>query len=329
MSTSTSSIRPCKHLLVTGGAGFMGSAFVRKALEKPIDTLVTLDLLTYAGNRNNLGAALEDPRHTFVQGDICNAPLVDELIRKHKIDTIVHFAAESHVDRSIANPSLFYKTNVEGTLSLLEVVKGFQPLHFHHISTDEVYGSIESGQCTEESPYRPNSPYAASKAASDHLVRAYAKTYGISTTVSHSVNNFGPHQFEEKFVPVMIRNSLEKKKLPIYGTGQNVRDWLFVDDHAEAVWTILERGMRGEAYNIGGGNRLSNLELLNKLLGAVSSWRKENLSFYESLITFVPDRPGHDFRYALSAEKLGALGWKARFSFEAGLEETVRWYASV
>lgn len=303
----------------------MGSAFVRYALRQPIDKVVTLDLLTYAGNLANLEDASDDPRHHFVHGDILNGALVEELIRTHEIDTIVHFAAESHVDRSIADPRLFYRTNVEGTISLLEVVKRFPFVHFHHISTDEVYGSIEEGEFTEESPYRPNSPYAASKAASDHFACSYAKTYGLSMTLSHSSNNFGPHQYPEKFIPVMIQSCLKKQPLPVYGKGINVRDWIFVDDHASAVFTILQKGEASETYNIGGGKRLKNLDLLKQLIALVAKHREEAVAPYEQLISFVEDRKGHDLRYAVCSKKTRGLGWAVKKSFNERLEETVRW----
>jgi len=303
----------------------MGSTFVRYALRQSVDKVVTLDLLTYAGNLANLEDVIDDPRHHFVRGDILNGSVIEELIRTHQIDAIIHFAAESHVDRSIADPRLFYRTNVEGTLSLLEVVRRFPSVHFHHISTDEVYGSIEEGEFTEESPYRPNSPYAASKAASDHFVRAYAKTYGLSTTLSHSSNNFGPRQYPEKFIPLMIRSCLKKNPLPIYGNGGNVRDWIFVDDHASAVFTILQKGRALETYNIGGGRQLKNLDLLKQLIALVAGLRKEEIASYEKLISFVEDRPGHDLRYAICSKKMRGLGWKFEKSFDERLEETVKW----
>lgn len=327
MSTSTRSVPSPKRLLVTGGAGFMGSAFVRHALQQEsIDAVVTFDLLTYAGSLDNLSEVIDDPRHTFVRGDVLNGPLVEEMIRAHAIDTIVHFAAESHVDRSIVDPRLFYRTNVEGTLSLLEVVRRFPHIHFHHISTDEVYGSVEQGECTEDAPYCPSSPYAASKAAADHLALAYAKTYGLSVTLSRSVNNYGPCQFEEKLIPLMIRKCLNKEPLPIYGSGANIRDWLFVEDHARAVFTILERGEDGHSYNIGAKNWRTNLDLLRQLVVLVASQRGERPECYKELLTFVDDRPGHDLRYALSSDKLHKLGWKPRICLEKGIAETVRWY---
>lgn len=317
---------PYKTLLVTGGAGFIGSAFVRFVLPK-VEKVVNLDLLTYAGNLENLASVQDNPAHVFVKGDILNGPLVEELIRTHKVDAIVHFAAESHVDRSIADPRAFYRTNVEGTLSLLEVVRRFPDVHFHHVSTDEVYGSIEDGEFFEDSPYRPNSPYAASKAASDHFVRSYAKTYGLSVTLSHSSNNYGPHQYEEKFIPRMIYGCVKKEPLPVYGKGLNIRDWLFVDDHAEAIWEILQKGKRGENYNIGGRFEKRNIDLLNLLIDRFAHAKGENTKKYTSLITYVKDRPGHDFRYALNGDKIESeLGWKAKHPFDEGLDKTIDWY---
>lgn len=306
----------------------MGSAFVRMLLDQEAQTVVNLDLLTYAGSLDRLQGCMEDPRHHFIRGDILQGGLVEELIRKHKIDTVVHFAAETHVDRSIEDPKLFTRTNVEGTVSLLEVCRRFSEIHFHHISTDEVYGSIEEGEFSEQSPYRPNSPYAASKAASDHFVRAFATTYGLSTTISHSSNNFGPHQYPEKFIPVMVRACLAKETLPVYGSGKNVRDWLFVEDHAKAVMSILKHGLRGETYNISGEKRLGNLDLLKKLIGLVASEKGEPEEALTQLIKHVDDRPGHDFRYALSGQKTRSLGWDVEKPFEEQLRETVRWHCN-
>jgi dTDP-glucose 4,6-dehydratase len=253
--------------------------------------------------------------------------LVEETVQTHEIDTIVHFAAESHVDNSIEDPKLFYRTNVEGTLSLLEVLRRHPSIRFHQISTDEVYGSIEEGAFTEESPYRPNSPYAASKAAADHFVRAYAKTYGLKVTLSHASNNFGPRQDREKFIPKMLTNCMQKKALPVYGDGKNMREWLFVEDHAQAVYAILESGRIGQSYNIGGGTEKTHVELLQILMQKLAKKRGDALSAYEQLLSFIPDRPGHDFRYALSCAKLQKeLGWQPKWSFEQGLEKTVEWY---
>ncbi|NGX39829.1 MAG: dTDP-glucose 4,6-dehydratase 2 [Chlamydiae bacterium] len=317
------------RLLVTGGAGFIGSAFIRYLLEKVphIEKVVNLDLLTYAGNLDNLSSVSSDPRYAFVHGDILNSPLAEQQIRTHEIEAIVHFAAESHVDRSIENPRAFYRTNVEGTLSLLEVLRRFPDLHFHHVSTDEVYGSVEEGTFTEESLYQPNSPYAASKAASDHFVRAYANTYGLSVTLSHSSNNYGPCQFAEKFIPRMITGCLKEEPLPVYGKGINVRDWIYVEDHVEAIWLIVENGQRGQTYNIGGKKELRNIDLLKMLIKRVAHAKGHQPEKYHSLITFVEDRPGHDLRYSLQCEKIEKeLGWEASHPFELGLEKTIAWY---
>ncbi len=321
-------LRECKKILVTGGAGFIGSAFVRYVLKNTqIERVVNLDLLTYAGSLKHLDGLDQDDRHLFVHGDIRDKPLVTTLIEENSIDAVIHFAAESHVDRSIEDPTLFYKTNVEGTITLLEVVRSFPNVHFHHVSTDEVYGSISHGKFTENSPYRPNSPYAASKAASDHFVRAYAKTYGLSTTISHSSNNYGPFQAEEKFIPRMIGCCVEEKALPIYGNGKNVRDWLFVEDHAEALWLILQEGKKGGCFNIGGKEEMQNIDLLKMVISRVASQRKESVEKLQKLIAFVADRPGHDLRYALDCSKLEkTLGWKAKTSLTQGLEKTVAWY---
>ncbi len=322
---------PCranKRILVTGGAGFIGSWFIRSVLLKTaVERVINLDLLTYAASEKNLESIAGDERYEFIRGDILDSSLVEELIEKHAIDSIVHFAAESHVDRSIIDPILFYRTNVEGTIALLELVRKYPHIHFHHVSTDEVYGSIEEGQFTEESPYRPNSPYAASKAASDHFVRAYAKTYGLSTTLSHSSNNYGPCQYQEKFIPTIILGCIAQKPLPVYGKGINIRDWLYVEDHAEAIWLILEKGKKGECYNIGGNFELRNIDLLELLIQSVAKTKGEKPSRYSSLITFVEDRPGHDMRYALNCNKLkNHLGWVPKVSFKEGLEKTVEWY---
>ncbi len=311
-----------RRLLVTGGAGFMGSAFIRYALLQPIEKLINVDLLTYAGNLKNLKTIEKDARYLFVQGSILDQLLIKELCHLHTIDAIVHFAAESHVDRSIEDPTLFYKTNVGGTISLLEVVRQFPSLRFHHISTDEVYGSIENGHFTEDSPYRPNSPYSASKAASDHFVRAYGKTYGLFTTVSHSSNNYGPYQADEKFIPRLIQNCIEKKPLPVYGKGVNVRDWLFVDDHTDAVWKILEAGEPHETYNVGGGSEYRNIDLAHLLINQFAA-----LTGHKATIQFVQDRPGHDFRYGINCHKIRSqLGWQPLHPFEIGLEKTISWY---
>ena len=317
-----------KRILVTGGAGFIGSAFIRYGLSRfPCESLTNLDLLTYAADPAGLQSVEEDPRYLFVQGDICDEDLVERLCISHQIDAIVHFAAETHVDRSIQEPTTFLYTNVAGTVALLEVVRRRPHIHFHHVSTDEVYGSLATGHFSEASPYRPNSPYAASKAAADHFVRAYAHTYGLSTTLSHCSNNYGPYQNREKLIPLMITRCLNKEPLPVYGAGLNVRDWLYVDDHAEALWTILETGKRGEVYDIGGACEKQNLELLGALMRALAEASGEEEAGYRSLLTFVPDRPGHDLRYAIDCSKIQKeLGWRPRHSLTEGLKKTVDWY---
>lgn len=322
--------RTVNNILVTGGAGFIGSAFIRYLLTKTNfkGTCINYDLLTYAGNLQNLIAVEKDPRYTFVHGDIRNAALVESLCTKHKIDAIVHFAAESHVDRSILGPQAFIETNVMGTFDLLEVVRRNPHIHFHHISTDEVYGCLgDTGNFTEESPYRPNSPYSASKASSDHFVRAYGKTYGISTCISNCSNNYGPYQFPEKLIPVMILSCLNKKTLPVYGEGKNVRDWLHVDDHARAIWMLLENGKKGETYNIGGESEWRNIDLVQLIIKEFSRLTNTPKVELESLVQFVKDRPGHDFRYAIDCSKIKSeLGWTPEYTFEKGLDETINWY---
>jgi dTDP-glucose 4,6-dehydratase len=334
-------------MLVTGGAGFIGANFVRqRAAGHPGDLLVVLDALTYAGDRANLAGA----PHVFVHGDIRDTALVRSLLREHALDTIVHFAAESHVDRSIAVPHAFVDTNVVGTHRLLAAARAEWldagsgiPHRFHHVSTDEVYGSLGPGDpaFTEASPYAPNSPYAASKAASDHLVRAYHRTYGLQTTLTACSNNYGPYQHAEKLIPLFLRNCLVGEKLPIYGDGMNVRDWLHVEDHCRAIDLALERGRPGEAYNVGGGEELPNLELIDTLCAVVDSAFAADPELARrfpdapaargepsaSLKSFVPDRLGHDRRYAINdAKARRALGYAPRRSFTQGLDETIAWY---
>ncbi len=318
-----------KRVLVTGGAGFIGSAFIRRGLEtfEDLEKIVNLDLLTYAGSEKNMKAFTNDRRHFFIQGDILNTRLVQTLCQEHQVEAIVHFAAESHVDRSITEPQAFIQTNILGTFSLLEVVHQNPHIHFHHISTDEVYGSITEGFFNESSPYRPNSPYAASKAASDHLVRSWAHTYKLSTTLSHCSNNYGPGQHTEKFIPRMISQCLEEKPLPLYGQGLNVRDWLYVDDHADAVWLILNQGEKGHIYDIGGKTEKRNIDILHTLIDLIAKKTNKNAWMLRQLITHIPDRPGHDFRYSMDPAKLThQLGWTPRHTLEEGLEKTVDWY---
>lgn len=319
-----------KCLLVTGGAGFIGSAFIRYGLSKisACERIVNLDLLTYAGNLKNLTPVEKDPRYFFVHGDINDYQLVEKLCVEHAVQTIVHFAAESHVDRSIDAPMRFFDTNVRGTLNLLEVVRRHPHLHFHHISTDEVYGSLsEEGYFNENTPYSPRSPYSASKAASDHFVRSYAHTYGLSVTLSHCSNNYGPCQYPEKFIPRILINCMKKQPLPVYGKGINVRDWLYVDDHARAIWMILEQGKASEIYDIGGGCEKRNIDLLDLLIEKYAHLTGVNPERYRSLVQFIPDRPGHDLRYAIDSSKIQReLGWKPLHRIEDGLGKTIHWY---
>ncbi|MBA3957198.1 MAG: dTDP-glucose 4,6-dehydratase [Parachlamydiaceae bacterium] len=323
--------RAIRNILVTGGSGFIGSAFIRYILQKvpSFDGIcVNLDLLTYAGNAANLESISQDRRYLFQQGDICNQALIEHLCFEHQIDTIIHFAAESHVDRSIQAPQEFLQTNIMGTFHLLEAVRKFPHIHFHHVSTDEVYGCLgETGYFTEETAYHPNSPYSASKAASDHFVRAYATTYKLSTCVSNCSNNYGPYQFPEKLIPLMINHCVMRKPLPVYGEGKNVRDWLYVDDHAKALWMLLERGKRGETYNIGGEAERRNIEIVHEIIHALAKLKQEDPQKLLSLITYVTDRPGHDFRYAIDCSKIKRdIGWVPDHSFAEGLKATVGWY---
>lgn len=324
---------------VTGGAGFIGSNFVRMARKGNWARVITLDNLTYAGNLANLDELRGDIDHIFVKGDIGDAALVRDLLVKHQPDVIVNFAAESHVDRSIDGPAEFVRTNVLGTFSLLDETRGYwkelpegrkQSFRFLHISTDEVYGSLrhEEAPFNEETPYAPNSPYSASKASSDHFVRAYHHTYGLPVLTTNCSNNYGPYQFPEKLIPLMIMNALEEKSLPIYGDGQNIRDWLYVEDHCRAIATVLQKGRVGETYNIGGRCERTNVEIVKKLCAILDETRPRRLGGdYESLMTFVKDRPGHDRRYAIDDGKISReLGWQPQESFESGLKKTVKWY---
>lgn len=327
-----SSERIVRNILVTGGAGFIGSAFIRYLLSPAKQfqgVCVNLDALTYAGNMENLASVAQDPRYIFAQGDIRQQPLIEHLCQEHAIDTIIHFAAESHVDRSILGPQAFIETNVIGTFHLLEVIRRNPHIHFHHVSTDEVYGSLEltGGHFTEETAYRPNSPYSASKASSDHLVRAYHHTYHLSTCISNCSNNYGPYHFPEKFIPVMILNCLDRKLLPVYGEGLNVRDWLHVEDHACALDLLLRKGVSGETYNIGGEAEWRNIDLVHEIIRWIAELQGVPAQEFESLITFVKDRPGHDLRYAIDCAKIKReLGWKPTYQFSQGLKQTILWY---
>ncbi|HTP63183.1 MAG TPA: dTDP-glucose 4,6-dehydratase [Burkholderiales bacterium] len=325
-------------LLVTGGAGFIGSNFVVSSLAAGGEAIVNLDKLTYAGSLQNLDAVKGDARHEFLRGDICDRALLRKLLAERRPRAIVHFAAESHVDRSIEGPGEFIQTNVVGTFSLLEEARAWwgslagaekERFRFLHVSTDEVYGSLDADApaFTEAHPYAPNSPYAASKAASDHLVRAYHHTYGLPVLTTNCSNNYGPRQFPEKLIPLMIAQALAGKPLPVYGDGLNVRDWLYVLDHCEAVRLVLEKGRPGETYNIGGGNERNNLEVVNTLCALLDEARPRARGRYAELIAMVKDRPGHDRRYAIDASRIGGeLGWRPKESFESGMRKTVDWY---
>ncbi|OXB93653.1 dTDP-glucose 4,6-dehydratase [Parageobacillus galactosidasius] len=309
------------NLLVTGGAGFIGSNFVRYMLEKyPNYKVINYDLLTYAGNLENLKDIENHPNYTFVKGDINNRELVDYIVKTHEIDVIVNFAAESHVDRSITDPDIFVKTNVLGTQALLDVAKANNIKKYVQISTDEVYGTLgETGYFTEETPLAPNSPYSASKAGGDLLVRAYHETYGLNVNITRCSNNYGPYHFPEKLIPLMITNALEGKELPIYGDGQNIRDWLHVKDHCAAIDLVIHKGRPGEVYNIGGHNERTNNEIVHLIV--------EKLGVSKDLIKYVADRPGHDRRYAIDPTKIMTeLGWKPQYTFEKGIIETIQWY---
>ncbi|HEV8549885.1 MAG TPA: dTDP-glucose 4,6-dehydratase [Polyangiaceae bacterium] len=328
--TAPNLAREPRSLLVTGGSGFIGSSFIRYLLgpAKFQGRILNLDLLTYAGNPENLAGVAEHERYRFERGDILDAALVARLVAEHGVDTIVHFAAESHVDRSIVTPGAFIQTNVVGTFQLLEVARKATGVHFHHVSTDEVFGSLgPTGAFREDTPYSPNSPYSASKAGSDHLVRAYHHTYGLSVTLSNCSNNYGPYQFPEKLIPVMILNLAEGKPLPVYGDGLNVRDWLYVDDHAEAIWRIVRSGRAGETYNVGGEGERTNLEIIRLLIENVAAQTGKAKAELERQITFVKDRPGHDRRYAIDFGKVKSeLGWSPAHDLARGLADTVRWY---
>ena len=324
-----------KSILVTGGCGFIGSNFIQYTLQKYSNfNIINLDKLTYAGRISNLSYAPKE-RYVFIKGDICNKDLVGSLFEKYKFDSVIHFAAESHVDRSIDGPEKFVNTNILGTLNLLEHSRKYYieskntNFRFLHISTDEVFGTLgDIGKFVEETPYDPSSPYSASKAGSDHLVRAWNKTYGLPTLITNCSNNYGPYQFPEKLIPLMIINAINDKPLPVYGSGKNIRDWLYVLDHCEALLTVLSKGEIGQTYNIGGGNEIENLEVVNIICNILDRLLpKKNSDSYKGLISFVKDRPGHDFRYAIDATKINSkLGWYPKESFKSGLEKTIKWY---
>ena len=325
-------------ILVTGGAGFIGSNFVLDWLQQGDEPVVNLDALTYAGNLQNLASLQGDERHRFVHGDITDRATIDRLLAEHRPRAIVHFAAESHVDRSIHGPGAFIKTNVEGTFTLLEAARGHwaklegaakRDFRFHHVSTDEVYGSLapEAPAFTETHPYEPNSPYSASKAASDHLVRAWFHTYGLPVLTTNCSNNYGPYHFPEKLIPLMIVNALAGKPLPLYGDGLQVRDWLYVQDHCSAIRAVLAGGRPGEVYNVGGWNEKTNREIVNTVCALLDELRPDPVGPYARLITHVTDRPGHDRRYAIDARKIEReLGWRPAETFESGIRKTVSWY---
>ncbi|HCM26022.1 MAG: dTDP-glucose 4,6-dehydratase [Treponema sp. GWB1_62_6] len=330
-------MRSFNTILVTGGAGFIGANFIHYLFSRPDfqGKIINLDVLTYAGNLESLDDIEKThggKRYFFERADICDRAAVEAIFAKHAPDAVVHFAAESHVDRSILGPEAFVKTNVMGTFTMLDVArnawKGREDVLFHHVSTDEVFGSLgETGYFTEKTPYDPRSPYSAAKAGSDHLVMAYSHTFGLPVTLTNCSNNYGPYQFPEKLIPVMILNMVEGKPLPVYGDGRNIRDWLYVEDHNSAVWTVMTKGKPGETYNIGGENEWENIKLLKELMASVARHTGKNLADYEKLITYVKDRPGHDRRYAIDCSKLKKeLGWKQSFTFDQGLDRTVAWY---
>ena len=325
-------------ILVTGGAGFIGANFVLDWLAASDEPVINLDALTYAGNRETLAPLEGDARHLFVHGDICDRALVERLFAEHQPRAVVHFAAESHVDRSIHGPGAFVRTNVDGTFTLLEAARMHwsalpagerEAFRFLHVSTDEVYGSLGPNDpaFTETKAYEPNSPYSASKAASDHLVRAWHHTYGLPVLTTNCSNNYGPYQFPEKLIPLMIVNALAGKPLPIYGDGQNVRDWLYVGDHCSAIREVLARGRLGETYNVGGWNEMANIDIVHALCALLDELRPDADGSYARLITYVKDRPGHDRRYAIDAHKIEReLGWRPAETFQTGIRKTVQWY---
>ena len=330
-----------KKILVTGGAGFIGSAVVRHIIKNTQDSVVNLDKLTYAGNLESLTDVADSPRYAFEQVDICDRAELGRVFAQHQPDAVMHLAAESHVDRSIDSADEFIQTNIVGTFNLLEAARTYwqqmssekqAAFRFHHISTDEVYGDLHGTDdlFTETTPYAPSSPYSASKASSDHLVRAWLRTYGLPTIVTNCSNNYGPYHFPEKLIPLMILNALDGKPLPVYGDGMQIRDWLFVEDHARALYQVVTEGVVGETYNIGGHNEKANIEVVKTICALLEELVPEKpagVARYEDLITFVQDRPGHDVRYAIDAAKIGReLGWKPQETFESGIRKTVQWY---
>ncbi len=330
-----------KKILVTGGAGFIGSAGVRHIINDTQDAVVNVDKLTYAGNLESLESVSHHPRYAFEQVDICDRAALDRVFAEHQPDAVMHLAAESHVDRSIDGPAAFIETNIVGTYTLLEAARAYwhdmpsekkAAFRFHHISTDEVYGDLHGTDdlFTETTPYAPSSPYSASKASSDHLVRAWLRTYGLPTIVTNCSNNYGPYHFPEKLIPLMILNALDGKPLPVYGDGMQIRDWLYVEDHARALYQVVTEGEIGETYNIGGHNEKANIEVVHTictLLEELVPNKPQGVARYEDLITYVKDRPGHDVRYAIDAAKIGReLGWQPQETFESGIRKTVKWY---
>ena len=328
-------------ILVTGGAGFIGSAVIRHIISNTSDSVVNVDKLTYAGNLQSLASVSDNPRYAFEQVDICNRAELDRVFAAHRPDAVMHLAAESHVDRSIDGPAAFIETNIVGSYVLLESARqywqsldgeGKAAFRFHHISTDEVYGDLEGplDLFTEQTPYAPSSPYSASKASSDHLVRAWLRTYGLPTLITNCSNNYGPYHFPEKLIPLMILNALEGKPLPVYGKGNQIRDWLYVEDHARALYTVVSQGRVGETYNIGGHNEKQNIEVVHVLCELLEELRPEKpagVKQYKDLITYVQDRPGHDLRYAIDASKIQReLGWVPEETFDTGIRKTVQWY---
>lgn len=325
-------------IIVTGGAGFIGSNFVLDWVRQTDEPVVNLDLLTYAGNLTNLSSLRDEPRHVFVRGDICDRARVDSLLAEHRPRAVVHFAAETHVDRSILGPEAFLRTNVQGTYTLLEASRAYwgrlsgaerDAFRFLHVSTDEVYGSLSADDppFSETNAYEPNSPYSASKAASDHLVRAWHHTYGLPVLTTNCSNNYGPYQFPEKLIPLMILRALRGESLPVYGDGTNVRDWLYVGDHCTAIRVVLERGLIGRTYNVGGWNEKPNIEVVRTICALLDELRPDPAGSRERLITYVKDRPGHDRRYAIDARRIAhELGWRPTATFETGIRATVAWY---